>query len=218
MIILVSSTTSRLYNYGYRDYNPKLARFTTKDPIRDGHNWLAYCNGDPVNFVDLWGLEAGDKLAEVSNGVATPVGETWNDAQNVTSTWGNRKSFDTGNGVTADGHNGMDYGAKKGTRINAIKDGTVTKVEKNPDNSRGYGLYVEITHNDGTHSLYGHQSKINVREGQKVQAGQKIGEVGSTGKSTGPHLHLGYDGNKDGKYESTNSADNPAVLLYAGGD
>ena len=206
------------YNYGYRDYNPKLARFTTKDPIRDGSNWFAYCNGDPVNFVDLLGLEAVDKLAEVSNGVATPVGETWNDAQNVTSTWGNRKSFDTGNGVTADGHNGMDYGAKKGTRINAIKDGTVTKVEKNPDNSRGYGLYVEITHNDGTHSLYGHQSKINVREGQKVQAGQKIGEVGSTGKSTGPHLHLGYDGNKDGKYESTNSADNPAVLLYAGGD
>ena len=49
--------TSRFYNYGYRDYNPKLARFTTKDPIRDGHNWFAYCNGDPVNFVDLLGLE-----------------------------------------------------------------------------------------------------------------------------------------------------------------
>ena len=52
--------TSHFYNYGYRDYNPKLARFTTKDPIRDGHNWFAYCNGDPVNFVDLLGLEAGD--------------------------------------------------------------------------------------------------------------------------------------------------------------
>ena len=53
--------TTRFYNYGYRDYNSKLARFTTKDPIRDGSNWFAYCNGDPVNFVDLLGLEAGDK-------------------------------------------------------------------------------------------------------------------------------------------------------------
>ena len=53
--------TSHFYNYGYRDYNPKLARFTTKDPIRDGSNWFAYCNGDPVNFVDLWGLELGHR-------------------------------------------------------------------------------------------------------------------------------------------------------------
>ncbi|HTO15785.1 MAG TPA: RHS repeat-associated core domain-containing protein [Edaphocola sp.] len=48
-------------NHGYRDYSPKTARFTTVDPIRDGHNWYAYCSNDPVNFVDLWGLEAGDK-------------------------------------------------------------------------------------------------------------------------------------------------------------
>lgn len=49
--------TSRLYNYGYRDYKPNTARFTTVDPIRDGENWFAYCNGDPVNFVDLFGLD-----------------------------------------------------------------------------------------------------------------------------------------------------------------
>lgn len=48
---------SGLYNYGYRDYSPAVARFTTLDPIRDGNNWFAYCNNDPVNFVDLWGLE-----------------------------------------------------------------------------------------------------------------------------------------------------------------
>ena len=48
--------TSHLYNYGYRDYNPLSARFTTKDPIRDGLNWFAYCNGDPLNFVDINGL------------------------------------------------------------------------------------------------------------------------------------------------------------------
>ena len=49
-------TTASLYNYGYRDYNPAAARFTTTDPIRDGQNWFTYCNGDPVNFLDLWGL------------------------------------------------------------------------------------------------------------------------------------------------------------------
>lgn len=54
--------TSTLYNYGYRDYTPQLSRFTTPDPIRDGPNWFSYCNSDPVNFVDLWGLNASDKV------------------------------------------------------------------------------------------------------------------------------------------------------------
>jgi len=45
-----------MYNYGYRDYVPQTARFTTIDPIRDGSNWFAYCNNEPVNFLDAWGL------------------------------------------------------------------------------------------------------------------------------------------------------------------
>ena len=45
-----------MYNYGYRDYEPQTARFTTIDPIRDGSNWFAYCNNEPVNFLDAWGL------------------------------------------------------------------------------------------------------------------------------------------------------------------
>ena len=49
-----------LYNYGYRDYSPQTVRFTTVDPIRDGTNWFAYVNNDPVNYVDLWGLLASD--------------------------------------------------------------------------------------------------------------------------------------------------------------
>ena len=52
-----------LYNYGYRDYNPQTVRFTTVDPIRDGSNWFAYVNNDPVNYVDLWGLSASDVTA-----------------------------------------------------------------------------------------------------------------------------------------------------------
>jgi RHS repeat-associated protein len=45
-----------LYNYGYRDYSPSVARFTTADPVRDGNNWFAYVNNDPVNWIDPWGL------------------------------------------------------------------------------------------------------------------------------------------------------------------
>ena len=51
------NTSTGLYNYGYRDYKPQAARFTTVDPIRDGNNWFAYVNNDPVNYVDLWGLD-----------------------------------------------------------------------------------------------------------------------------------------------------------------
>jgi RHS repeat-associated protein len=49
-----------LYDYGYRDYSPALARFTTVDPIRDGSNWFVYVNNDPVNWIDPWGLSAND--------------------------------------------------------------------------------------------------------------------------------------------------------------
>ena len=90
-----------LYNYGYRDYSPQTVRFTTVDPIRDGSNWFAYVNNDPVNYVDLWGLNASDgqdisnkhkKLAEVRNGIATPVGENFSDLI-VSSPWGGIGKF-----------------------------------------------------------------------------------------------------------------------------
>ena len=60
--------TSEFYNYGYRDYAPKLSRFTTIDPIRDGYNWYSYCSNDPVNFKDCSGLDQiavnGDNLMQ----------------------------------------------------------------------------------------------------------------------------------------------------------
>jgi RHS repeat-associated protein len=52
--------TTGLYNYGFRDYQSIAARFTTEDPIRDGNNWFAYVNNDPVNFIDPWGLNKQD--------------------------------------------------------------------------------------------------------------------------------------------------------------
>ncbi len=54
-------TVTGMYNYGYRDYTPEVARFSTVDPIRDGNNWFAYVNNDPVNYLDPWGLSASDQ-------------------------------------------------------------------------------------------------------------------------------------------------------------
>jgi len=82
-------------------------------------------------------------------------------------------------------HAGMDFTASNGTEVYATGDGTVSFAGWN----QGYGNCVKINHGFNYITLYGHLSKILVREGQKVQRGDVIGRVGSTGKSTAPHLH-----------------------------
>jgi RHS repeat-associated protein len=72
-----NSWATGMYNYGYRDYKPEVARFTTVDPIRDGNNWFAYVNNDPVNWVDLWGLEAGE-IFPTMDAAAIDFGKEWN--------------------------------------------------------------------------------------------------------------------------------------------
>lgn len=84
-------------------------------------------------------------------------------------------------------HPGVDLQATVGTKIMVIMDG---KVEQVVDSRTGYGKHVIVTHANGYKSLYAHMSKILVSEGQMVSAGLTLGEVGSTGRSTGPHLHL----------------------------
>ena len=83
-------------------------------------------------------------------------------------------------------HLGTDFGAKRGTPIYAIADGKVIYAGW----MGGYGKVVKILHGDGFVSLYAHQSKMKVKAGQVVKAGEQIGSVGNTGRSTGPHLHL----------------------------
>ena len=82
-------------------------------------------------------------------------------------------------------HKGMDIAAPHGTPIYAAIDGKVTMAGRN----RGYGNFVKLNHAGGLTSGYGHMSRIAVRPGQRVERGQVIGYVGSTGISTGPHLH-----------------------------
>ena len=83
-------------------------------------------------------------------------------------------------------HKGMDFGAAWGTPIYAAIDGMVQLAGR----SRGYGNFVKLNHGNGLQSGYGHMSRIVARAGQRVSRGQLIGYVGSTGMSTGPHLHF----------------------------
>jgi hypothetical protein len=82
-------------------------------------------------------------------------------------------------------HKGMDFTADKGTAIQSTGDGTVEKAGYDG----GYGKCVIINHGYGYKTLYGHMSQIDVKDGQRVKKGQRIGLIGSTGASTGPHCH-----------------------------
>ncbi len=91
-------------------------------------------------------------------------------------------------------HKGIDFTCPKGTAIQATGDGVVKRVEKR---KRGYGKNVVIDHGFGYETLYAHMSEIDVKKGEKIKKGQKIGSVGSTGTSTAPHLH--YEVIRNGK-------------------
>ena len=84
-------------------------------------------------------------------------------------------------------HPGVDLRAPKGTSIYTMADGVVIQVEKIWG---GYGHYVRIAHQGTLSSLYAHLDEVVVKPGDKVKAGTKIGTVGMTGWTTGPHLHL----------------------------
>lgn len=90
-------------------------------------------------------------------------------------------------------HTGMDFTAPVGTPVHATGNGVISRVE---NMGRGYGNNVEINHGYGYATLYAHLSKMAVRPGQKIKRGELIGYVGSSGSSTGPHLH--YEVKKNG--------------------
>jgi murein DD-endopeptidase MepM/ murein hydrolase activator NlpD len=90
-------------------------------------------------------------------------------------------------------HAGVDFPARVGTPIQCPGDGVVVETGWH----QGYGNCVKISHGYGYETLYGHMNRINVKQGQRIKKGEKIGEVGDTGLSTAPHLHyeVHYKGN-----------------------
>lgn len=107
-----------------------------------------------------------------------PVGGSWN-----ASSFGWRIDPITGQRAM---HEGVDFLADVGTPIVAAAGGVVVAAEKHPQ----YGNMIEIDHGNDLTTRYGHASRLFVKMGEVVQRGRKIAEVGSTGRSTGPHLHF----------------------------
>lgn len=84
-------------------------------------------------------------------------------------------------------HRGIDIRARKGTPVVAVDEGVVVEVRQD---TLGYGKHIRIAHKGVVSSLYAHLSQIEVAVGDRVTAGEEIGQVGTTGWATGPHLHF----------------------------
>ena len=126
--------------------------------------------------------EMADQIANVpsESGFLWPLPSSWN---TLSSLFGSRIHPITGK---PNNHTGIDIPASKNTNIYAAKSGVVTTSTYNSS----YGNYVVVSHSDGTSTLYAHMNKRAVSKGETVSQGQVIGYVGTTGSSTGNHLHF----------------------------
>jgi murein DD-endopeptidase MepM/ murein hydrolase activator NlpD len=109
----------------------------------------------------------------------------------ISSNYGHRENPFTGENIER--HKGLDIKGRQGELVKTTASGMVKFASRRG----GYGNCVIINHGNGFETYYGHLSKISVKQGQKVVAGDIIGKIGSTGRSTGPHLH--YEVHKNGK-------------------
>lgn len=180
------------YNYGngyigwaqknYGGYSQANAQeFSNKMKAKLG--WSTYGNPNYVSAVLKYYLDTS-VTGGGSDGWGSPFpGKDWKSV--VTSEFGYR--VDPVTGKKGAFHAGIDIGYPSGTVISAVKEGTVTAANYY---TSGYGYHVIIDHGNGYKTLYVHCSTLLVNVGDKVTKGQAVAKVGSTGKSTGPHLHL----------------------------
>ena len=138
---------------------------------------------------ELQAAQYKEELVKMAlRGENPPSNATWLEpvsGYTITSAFGYRKAPTAGASTY---HQGIDMACPTGTPIYATRSGTVTKASYQ---AGGAGYYVSINHGDGFASIYMHMTRYVVTNGQSVSQGQLIGYVGSTGVSTGPHLHFG---------------------------
>jgi len=141
---------------------------------------------DRKQQLEIMGGVLGDReLAAASEPVGEPIDDGW-----MSSSFGYRKDPFTGKKAW---HDGVDFAGREGSPIRAVASGVVSHAGKR----WGYGRLVEITHGNGYVTRYGHNAAIVVEEGELVHRGDQLAEMGSTGRSTGPHVH--FEVLKDGE-------------------
>jgi murein DD-endopeptidase MepM/ murein hydrolase activator NlpD len=147
---------------------------------------VAVNSGGPVDTTDTTidepEVEAELKQIEATSGPDN-IPNVWAHLGKINNEFGFRRN--PFGGRTYEFHPGMDIDGERGDLVNATAAGTVVKAGW----QGGYGNMVDIDHGNGLITRYGHMSKLNVEVGETVIRGQTIGFIGSTGRSTGPHLH-----------------------------
>lgn len=164
--------------------------------VRTEPELLLDAESEDIELIASSVAEEGRRLRELAR-VATRTGElvktlplSWPVRGPVNSEYGRRRS--PWNGRTQR-HEGIDIGSPPGTPVKAPAPGTVVTASA----QGALGKHITLDHGNGVRSRYGHLAKVNVSPGQRVEKGQVLGVVGSTGRSTGPHLH--YELRVDGK-------------------
>jgi murein DD-endopeptidase MepM/ murein hydrolase activator NlpD len=168
------------------------------DAIFSLANYLRLSALDPDAALEAWFLNPGDealvraKEAEYAAMLVMPRNWLWPviGYTAISSPYGMRT--DPVSGEPGVFHDGIDIPAPRGTPVVAAQNGIVIQAVMS---NSGYGNLVRLQHDGGVQSLYAHLSGIGVRRSQQVLRGEVIGWVGSTGKSTGPHLHFGMSQN-----------------------
>ena len=185
---LKKKNSSNIDDIGYTlIYNTELGEYSDKDTIVAGlyKKKVYYTNSSAT-----WGNGVSTEKLDLGIALIKPIASGYT----ITSRFGARAS---GN------HTGLDIAAPSGTAIHAAASGTVTFSGWS---TTGYGNCIIISHGNGIDTLYGHCSSLYVSVGQYVEQGETIGAVGSTGNSTGPHLHL--------EIRSNGTRLNPQYYLY----
>ena len=202
--ILTQKVNSMHTSFAQVDTSAVHKKFTNIDKELSVINGFLKARGIPTAFKGPQGGETNndvvstdeisdfyeDYLNRITYNISyTPLGYPFSGS--ISSTFGHRENPFSGSGVEA--HKGLDIKGPMGGHVKAMAKGAV----KFAGFKGGYGNCIILKHGNGFETLYGHLSKILVNAGQQIDIGQHIGNIGSTGRSTGPHLH--YEVRRNGQ-------------------